>query len=172
MATDGSVAPKERVNIVYKPSTGDAKEDVELPLKQLVLGDFTGKESDVPLDERNPIQVDKDNFNDVLKAQGLSVTMAVPNRLTDGETEESLPVELKFENIRDFEPDAIVNQVPELKQLIELRDALKALKGPLGNLPAFRKQLQELIQDEGTRERLLSELGTQEPPQEPAQDKE
>jgi type VI secretion system protein ImpB len=172
MATDGSVAPKERVNIVYKPSTGEAKEDVELPLKQLVLGDFTGKESDVPLDERSPIQVDKDNFNDVLKAQGLSVTMAVPNRLADGDTDESLPVSLKFNNIRDFEPDAIVDQVPELKQLIELRDALKALKGPLGNLPAFRKKLEELIQDEGTRERLLSELGTQESSQEPAQDKE
>ncbi len=172
MATDGSVAPKERVNIVYKPSTGEAKEDVELPLKQLVLGDFTGKESDVPLDERSPIQVDKDNFNDVLKAQGLSVTMAVPNRLVDGDTDESLPVSLKFNGIRDFEPDAIVEQVPELKQLIELRDALKALKGPLGNLPAFRKKLEELIQDEGTRERLLSELGTQESSQEPAQDKE
>ncbi len=172
MATDGSVAPKERVNIVYKPSTGDAKEDVELPLKQLVLGDFTGKESTVPLDERNPIKVDKDNFNDVLKAQNLSVTMAVPNRLVDGDSDESLPVSLKFDGIRDFEPDAIVDQVPELKQLIELRDALKALKGPLGNLPAFRKKLQELIQDEGTRERLLSELGAQELPQGPAQDKE
>ncbi|HKT99965.1 MAG TPA: type VI secretion system contractile sheath small subunit, partial [Paraburkholderia sp.] len=41
MASDGSVAPKERVNIVYRPATGDAKAEVELPLKLLVLGDFT-----------------------------------------------------------------------------------------------------------------------------------
>lgn len=161
MANDGSVAPKERVNIVYKPATGDAQEQVELPLKQLVLGDFTLQQSDTPLDERKPIQVDKDNFNDVLKAQNLNLTLAVPNRLAEGETDESLAVSLKFDNIRDFEPDNIVSQVPELRQLIELREALKALKGPLGNLPEFRKKLQSLIQDEGARERLLGELGVQ-----------
>lgn len=160
MSKDGSVAPKERVNIVYKPSTGDAKEEVELPLKQLVLGDFTLKESDVPLDERKPIQVDKENFNDVLKGQGLELDLSVPNRLADNAPEdEQLAVNLKFEKLRDFEPDAIVEQVPELRQLVELREALKALKGPLGNLPEFRKKLQALIQDEGARERLLSELG-------------
>ena len=161
MANEGSVAPKERVNIVYKPATGDAQEQVELPLKQLVLGDFTLRESETPLDERKPIQVDKDNLNDVLKAQNLSLTLAVPNRLAEGETDESMAVSLKFENIRDFEPDNVVSQVPELRQLIELREALKALKGPLGNLPEFRKKLQMLIQDQGTRERLLGELGVQ-----------
>lgn len=162
MSKDGSVAPKERVNIVYKPATGDAKEQVELPLKQLVIGDFTLKESDTPLDERKPIQVDKDNFNDVLKGQGLDLTMSVPNRLSDKPSEdEQIPVSLKFENLRDFEPDAIVSQVPELRQLVELREALKALKGPLGNLPEFRKKLQALIQDDGARERLLGELGVQ-----------
>jgi len=161
MANDGSVAPKERVNIVYEPATGDAKESVELPLKQLVLGDFTLQESDTPLDERKPIQIDKDNFNDVLKAQGLNLTMSVPNRLTEDQPDEELPLTLKFENIRDFEPDSIVEQVPELRQLIELREALKSLKGPLGNLPEFRKKLQGLIQDEGARQRLLSELGVQ-----------
>ncbi|NGR07749.1 type VI secretion system contractile sheath small subunit [bacterium SGD-2] len=160
MSKEGSVAPKERVNIVYKPATGDAQEQVELPLKQLVIGDFTLKESDVPLDERKPIQVDKDNFNDVLKGQGLELNLSVPNRLSENADEdEQLAVSLKFEKLRDFEPDAIVEQVPELRQLVELREALKALKGPLGNLPEFRKKLQALIQDEGARERLLSELG-------------
>jgi type VI secretion system protein ImpB len=106
--------------------------------------------------------VDKDNFNDVLKAQGLDLTLSVPNRLSDNPSEdERIPVSLKFQNIRDFEPDSIVEQVPELRQLIELREALKALKGPLGNLPDFRKKLQALIQDEGARERLLGELGVQ-----------
>lgn len=164
MAKEGSVAPKERVNIVYKPATGDAQEQVELPLKQLVIGDFTLKESDVPVDERKPIQVDKENFNDVLKGQGLELNLAVPSRLSETPQEdEQLAVKLKFEKMRDFEPDAIVEQVPELRQLVELREALKALKGPLGNLPEFRKKLQALIQDEGARERLLSELGAQDP---------
>ena len=162
MSKDGSVAPKERVNIVYKPATGDAQEQVELPLKQLVIGDFTLKESDVPVDERKPIQVDKDNFNDVLKGQGLELSLSVPNRLAENAPEdEQMAVALKFQQLRDFEPDSIVEQVPELRQLVELREALKALKGPLGNLPEFRKKLQALIQDEGARERLLSELGVQ-----------
>lgn len=162
MANEGSVAPKERVNIVYKPATGDAQEQVELPLKQLVLGDFTMRESETPLDERKPIQVDKDNFNDVLKAQNLSLSLAVPNQLAEGSTDEAMAVSLKFNSVRDFEPDSIVDQVPELRELIALREALKALKGPLGNLPEFRKKLQMLIQDEGTRERLLGELGVAE----------
>lgn len=159
MSSEGSVAPKERVNIVYKSASGDAKEDIELPFKQLVIGDFTLREESQPVDERSPVNVDKDSFNDVLKAHNLSLTMAIPNKLAGEESDERLAMELKFDSIRDFEPDALVEQVPELKQLVALRDALKSLKGPLGNLPDFRKQLQQLIQSDDTRAKLLAELG-------------
>jgi type VI secretion system protein ImpB len=155
---EGSVAPKERVNIVYKPATGDAKEEVELPLRLLVVGDFTLKRDDRTIEDRQPISVDKDNFGDVLKGQGLGLEFSIPNQLSDKEDEE-LNVNLKFESLRDFEPDQIVTAVPELAKLMELREALKALKGPLGNIPDFRKKLQELVSDEGTRARLLKELG-------------
>lgn len=158
MASEGSVAPKERVNITYKPATGNAQEEVELPLKLLVIGDFTQKEDDRPIEDRKPINIDKDTYNDVLKAQNLSLDLSVPNKL-EPDSEDNLAVNLKFDSLRDFEPDAIVQKVPELKEIIELRNALKALKGPLGNLPDFRKKLQELVQDEGTRAKLLSELG-------------
>jgi type VI secretion system protein ImpB len=158
LAAEGSVAPKERVNITYKPATGDAQAEVELPLKILVLGDFTQKQDDRPVEERKPINIDKDNYNDVLKAQKLSLDLSVPNKLVT-ESEENLPVSLKFESLRDFEPDAIVEKVPELKEIIELRNALKALKGPLGNVPDFRKKLQALVSDEGMRTKLLAELG-------------
>ena len=160
MASDGSVAPKERVNIVYTSDTGGAQEQVELPLKQLVLGDFTLREDDTPLEDIKPIRVDKDNFSDVLKGQNLSLQLNVANRLSENAAEDKqLPITMRFQSLRDFEPDAIVNQVPELQKLIALRDALKALKGPMGNLPEFRKQLQSLMNDEGARERLLAELG-------------
>lgn len=158
MASEGSVAPKERVNITYKPATGDAQAEVELPLKVLVLGDFTQKADDRPVDERKPINVDKDNFNDVLKAQKLSIDLAVPNKLVADSTD-NLAVSLKFDSLKDFEPDAIVENVPELKEIIELRNALKSLKGPLGNIPDFRKKLQALIEDDATRAKLLAELG-------------
>jgi len=160
MAQEGSVAPKERVNIVYRPATGDAKEDVELPLKMLVVGDFTLNETNTPVENRKPIAVNKDNFNDVLRAQGLTLDISVPNRLDkEAKEDDKLAMKLKFDSIKDFEPDAIVDNVPELKQLIALRSALKALKGPLGNLPDFRKRIQEAVKDDGIRQRLLTELG-------------
>jgi type VI secretion system protein ImpB len=162
MATNGSVAPKERVNIVYRSAVGDAQSEVELPLKLMVMGDFTGREDDTPLEEIKPISVDKDNFNDVLKAQKLSLNLKVQNKLTpNADPDEALTTSLDFSSIDDFSPDAIVEKVPELKQMIELREALKALKGPLGNIPDFRKKVQELIQDEGVRARLMAELGVQ-----------
>jgi len=158
MSNDGSVAPKERVNITYKPATGDAQEEVELPLKLLVIGDFTQQQDDRPIEDRKPINVDKDNYNEVLKGQNLSLDLSVPNKL-EPDSEDNMAVNLKFESLRDFEPDALVEKVPELKEIIELRNALKALKGPLGNVPDFRKKLQALVQDEGTRAKLLAELG-------------
>ncbi|MBN2515597.1 MAG: type VI secretion system contractile sheath small subunit [Deltaproteobacteria bacterium] len=158
MAKEGSVAPKERVNIVYKPATGDAKEEVELPLKVLVMGDFTLRDDETPVENRKTINVDKDNMDDVLKAQNVRLTTNVKSSLSD-DPDAQLTVDLDFQSMKDFDPDVIVQKVPELKKLIDLRDALKALKGPLGNVPKFRKKIQELVQDEGTRARLLKELG-------------
>jgi type VI secretion system protein ImpB len=161
MPREASVAPRERVNIVYRPATGDAKEEVELPLKLLVLSDFTGRPDDRPLEKRETINIDKDNFNEVLKAQGISLNLTVPNKLS-GRPDEEMNVKLKIESMKDFEPESIVNQVPELKRLLELREALKALKGPLTNIPEFRKKIQELVKDETARKQLLKELGIEE----------
>ena len=63
MAREGTVAPRERVNIVYRPALGDAQEQIELPLKLLIMGDFTGKEDDRMLEDRETVEIDKDNFS-------------------------------------------------------------------------------------------------------------
>lgn len=160
MAKEGSVAPRERVNIVYRPATGDAQEEVELPLKLLVMGDFTGKPDDRPLEDREPINIDKDNFNEVLKAQNIGLSVSVPNKIS-GEPDEDMNVELKFGSIKDFGPEAIAKNTPELNRLLELREALGSLKGPLSNVPDFRKKIQGIVKDEETREKLLKELGVE-----------
>lgn len=160
MAKEASVAPKERVNIVYKPATGDAKEEVELPLKILVMGDYTMAEDEDMVEDRKAINIDKDNFNDVLKSYDIKMDTVVTNKLS--EEDEDMAVSLKFESMKDFNPDAIVEQIPELKKLVELRKALKAVKGPLGNVPEFKKKLNSLVQDEGARDRILKELGIDE----------
>ena len=161
MAKEGSVAPKERVNIVYRPATGDAKEDVELPLKLLVLGDFTLSQDDRMVEEREPINIDKDNFNEVLKAQNLKLDLTVPNKLSE-DPDEDLNVSVKFESIKDFDPESIAKNTPELNKLLELREALNSLKGPMSNRPEFRKKIQELIKDEAAREQILKELKLEE----------
>ena len=161
MAKEASVAPKERVNIVYRPALGDAKEEVELPLRLLVMGDFTQSTDDRMLEDREPINIDKDNFNEVLKEQKINLNLAVPNKIS-GEPDDELSVQLNFESIKDFGPEAVAQKTPELKKLLELREALTALKGPLSNIPEFRKKVQDLVKDEAAREQVLKELGVEE----------
>ncbi len=157
MSKEGSVAPKERVNITYKPATGDAQSEVELPFKILMVGDYTGRTDERAVEERTPINVDKDNFAQVMAEQKLEATAVVPNRLSEEGGE--LSVKLNIRGLGDFTPDGIAAQVPELQKLLELRNALIALKGPLGNVPAFRKKIQALLENEDGRKALMKELG-------------
>lgn len=156
MSNSGSVAPKERVNITYKAATGDAQAEIELPYKMMLIGDYTGKKDETPLEERKAISIDKDNFNEVLKSQELKLQFTVANKMSSDEDE--MAVEVGFNHIKDFEPENVVKQVPELNQLMELRNALTALKGPLGNVPAFRRKLESMMMDKETREQLLAEI--------------
>lgn len=158
MAKEGSVAPKERINVTFKPATGNAQEEQELPLKLLVLGDFTQRADERKIEERKPVGIDKQSFDDVLAKQELSLTFSVPNRLQEG-AEDDLAVQLRIDSMKDFNPASLVEQVPELKKLMALREALVALKGPLGNAPAFRKAIESVLADPEARDRVLNELG-------------
>lgn len=156
--SNGSVAPKERINISYKSSIGGASEDVELPLKMLVVDDFTGEESDEVIEDRDPVNINKDNFNDVIKSHNLSMSFSVPNKLQP-DAEDDIDVSLKINNLKDFSPTQVAEQIPELASLLELRRALQALKGPLGNVPAFRKTIQAILENDETRAQVMRELG-------------
>ena len=173
---DGSVAPKERVNITYKSST-DGGKDIELPNKLLVIGDFTLREEDEELEARAKVNVNKDNFNDVMEKQNLSLDFMVKDKLKgplkdengeiikdkDGnEQYDELRTTLDIKNMASFNPEQVVGQVGELQKLLKLRDELAFLKGPLGNIPAFRKKIDKLLDDNDSREKLMKELGIDE----------
>ncbi|KTC15461.1 MULTISPECIES: type VI secretion system contractile sheath small subunit [Pseudomonas] len=164
MAKEGSVAPKERINVTFKPATGGNQEEIELPLKLLAIGDYTHRKDERKVEDRKPISIDKMTFDEVLAKQELELTLNVPNRLQDEEgVTEELPVKLRVNSMKDFNPASLVEQVPELKKLMELRDALVALKGPLGNAPAFRKAIESVLADDESRGRVLGELGLKQP---------
>lgn len=154
----GSVAPKERINISYRPATGGAKESVELPLKMLVLGDFTNREDDTPVEDLEPVNINSSNFDEVMAQSNLSLSFTVDNRMVEEEGQ-SIDVNLQVNKLADFEPDNVVQSVPELQKILQLREALKALKGPLGNSPHMRRALQQMLEDEGMSTKLKGELG-------------
>lgn len=158
MAKESSVAPKERINITFKPATGGAQEEIELPLKLLVVGDYIHRFDGRKLEDRKPIAIDKMTFDEVLAKQGLELALNVPNRLNGEDSTDELAIALRVSAMKDFNPASLVEQIPELKKLMELRDALVALKGPLGNAPSFRKAIEGVLADDVSRARILSEL--------------
>jgi type VI secretion system protein ImpB len=162
------VAPKERVYIIYETAEGEfpSSQEVELPLKILMMGDYTTREDWTPLDERRPINVRDDNFNEVLREHELKLDLNVPDKLSQEQGAEIL-VKLRFEKMKDFSPEGVACQVPELRKLIELRSALDALRGPLGGVTAFRSKLQAILDDEALKAQLLRELAAPAPPLRP-----
>lgn len=154
---DGAVAPQERVNIRYKTETGGAVEEVELPLRLLVVGDFTARADATPIEERKPVNIDKNNFDEILKAQKVGMTLQVENVVKPENKE--LAVNLQFSEMKDFEPEQVARQIPDLRELLDLREALTELKGPLSQNAEFRKRLQKLLDDDNERSSILDEIG-------------
>ena len=92
-----------------------------------------------------------------MSSTGVSVNFSVPNSLN--EDGEDIAIDIKMNGIKDFEPDSILASVPELKKTIDARNALKALKGPIGNVPGLRKALKTMLENPESREQLKKELG-------------
>jgi len=153
----GSVAPKERINISYKPATGNARESVELPFKMLVLGDFLGRPDDRVVEDREPIDVNKNNFDQVMTDANLHLSIGVKNHLS--QRGDDLTIDIDVKTLKDLEPDSLMKSVPELRKVYELRESLLALKGPLGNNPQMRRAIISMVKDSDKRGKLLKEIG-------------
>lgn len=147
--------PPSRIDLTLDVATGDAKEKVELPLRLLVMSDLTGEKEDTPLGEREVVSITDNNFDDVMESYDLNLECVVPDKLSG---EGDMEVELEFDDIDDFEPEQVAQQVPELSRLLAARNLLKDLRNRLISMREFRERLEEIISDEDSRQELLGEL--------------
>lgn len=148
--------PKARVNLKLSLHTGGAQKKVELPLKLLVTGDFSNGEDQRPLSEREKIDVNKNNFDNVLSEFSPSVKLTVENTLAGESSGED--IHLIFRNMKDFEPEQVARQIPQLKAMLAMRNLLRDLKSNLLDNATFRKSLEAILRDPALSDELRAEL--------------
>ena len=136
-----------RVQITYDVEIGDAIQKKELPFVMGVISDLAGKpaEAPAPMKERKFVQVDRDNFNDVMKSVGPRLAFQVDNQLTDGYSK--FNVELNFESMEDFDPVSVVQQVEPLRKLFEARQRLSDLRAKLDGNDDLDRLLIEIVEN-------------------------
>jgi type VI secretion system protein ImpB len=136
-----------RVQITYDVEIGDAIETKELPFVMGVLGDYSGhSKNPLPkLKDRKFVQIDRDNFDGVLKGMAPRLTMKVSNRLKDDDSQ--LGMELNFEKLEDFEPQNVVAQIEPLRKLLEARSRLSDLRNKLAGNDKLEELLDEIVRD-------------------------
>lgn len=148
--------PKARVNIKLDLHTGGAQKKVELPLKLMMMGDYSNGKEQRSLSERNKINIDKNNFDSVLVELSPSLKLAVKNTLVNDDSDTA--VELSFQNMKDFEPEQVARQIPQLRALLAMRNLLRDLKSNLLDNATFRHELERILKDEALSEELRTEL--------------
>ena len=148
--------PPARINLKLDVGKGDAKKKIELPLKMLVLGDFSNRESDERIADREKISVDKNNFKQVMDSMNLNLAYNVDDKIKGGEG--AIPVNIKISSMKSFRPEEVASQVPALNRLLAARNLIKDLKSNLLDNRELRKRLETILQDKTQSQALLEEL--------------
>jgi type VI secretion system protein ImpB len=136
-----------RVQITYDVETGNAIETRELPFVVGVMADLAGKPEEPlpPLKNRRFVNIDRDNFNDIMQSIGPRLAFQTENRLTDDDSK--FNVELHFTNMDDFEPENVVKQVEPLRKLLEARQKLTDLLAKLDGNDDLDRLLQDIVEN-------------------------
>jgi type VI secretion system protein ImpB len=148
--------PKARVNIKLDLHTGGAQKKVELPLKLMVMGDYSNGSEQRPLSERGKININKNNVDSVLGEFSPGLKLVVENTLPDEAADTA--VELSFQRLKDFEPEQVARQVPQLRALLAMRNLLRDLKSNLLDNVTFRHELERILKDDALSDELRAEL--------------
>lgn len=149
--------PKSRITLVYRTKINGQREDVKLPFRVVVLGDFSqgsSKDRQLDLDERAMRSVTGSNINELMKDMGMSISFEVDDKVSaDGQGK--VQVELPIDRIKSFHPDEIVHHVPKLKALMLLRKLLMEMQSDIDNRKELRRTLYELFSNKEQLQKLL-----------------
>jgi len=163
---------KPRVHITYDVETEGAVVQKELPFVVGVMGDFSGDPTEPlkSLKDRKFVQIDRDNFNQVLTRMTPGIKMKVDNTLAGDDSQ--MAVELKFKSIDDFEPGKIVDQVEPLRKLMETRNKLRDLMTKIDRSEDLENLLEQVLQNQEDISRMAGDLGLEGEGEAPKEDKE
>lgn len=150
---------RPRVQITYDVETGGAMQKVELPFVVGVLADLSGKPKEAlkPLKDRKVVAIDRDNFNDALAKATPRLAFKVDNKLTDPNSK--IAVELNFKHLDDFEPDKVAEQVPALKELLDMRQRLSSLLSKMEGNDKLEALLGDVLSNTEKTLALAKEMG-------------
>lgn len=150
-----------RVNISYDVETGGAVESKELPFLMGVLSDLSGTPAEAlpRLKDRKFVEVTPDNFDAVLKSMKPRVQFTVANKLQpDNPDSGNIGVDMTFESMDDFSPEAVARGVGPLRDLLDLRTKLADLRGSLQGNDKLEEILQTTLNDKEAMKKLESEV--------------
>ena len=153
---------KPRVHISYQVETEGAMLERELPFVVGVLGDFSGDPTEPlkPLKDRKFVQIDRDNFNDIMARMTPGLNLKVENTLKGDGSE--IAVNLKFRSMDDFNPANVVEQVPALKKLLETRNHLRDLMTKIDRSEDLEAVLERVLQNSEELKQFSAALGVEE----------
>jgi type VI secretion system protein ImpB len=152
--------PKSRITLRYRTEISGTPEDVTLPLRMMVIGDFsqgTSTDRKVDLEERKLRNLDGTNTTAVMKDMKMSLKAEVPNKI-DPENSEKLAIDLPINSMKSFGPDEIAKNVPKLRALLMLRKLLLEIDSNMGNSKELRKLMGDLYGNEAALKKLREDL--------------
>ena len=152
--------PKSRLTLRYKTEVNGQPEDLSLPMRFMVTGDFSqgsSKDRKVDLEERKLRNMDGKNTDAIMKDMGLNLKFDVANKINP-DKEEDLNVDLTFDSMRSLSPDEVAQNVPEIRSLLMLKELLQEVMSNVDNRKSYRKLLSELMGNEEALKKMLGEL--------------
>jgi type VI secretion system protein ImpB len=137
--------PKARVNITLDVETGGAKKKLELPMKLLVMGNFSNGKTKGRVAERERINLNKDNFESVMSNLAPMLDFHVENKMNkDGG---DIRVQLEVDSIKSLDPEVVAEQIPELHKMLAMRNLLKDLRSNILDNGSLRRELEKIVKN-------------------------